>query len=70
MTLALFEKTDFSRAVDPLGHDLDGVLHARQPVDAPSADAEAAIAKDGLFEVNIITFEERGVLQEQGRNFH
>lgn len=49
MTLALFEKTDFSRTVHSLGNDFDCVFRTGQSVNATTAHAEAAVAQNGLF---------------------
>ena len=63
MALALFEKTDFRRTVDPLRHNFDGIFRSGGPVDTSPAHAETAVAKYGLFEVDFITLKEGRILQ-------
>ena len=70
MTLALFEKTDFSGTVHPLWHDLHSVFHSTRPVHAAPADAKAAIAKYGIFQVDVVTLEERRILQNRPKKLH
>ena len=65
MNLALFEKTDFSRTVDPLWHNLDGELLPAQAIHTTPANTEATVAQNCLFQVKIVTLEEWRILSKK-----
>ena len=65
MALALFEKTDFRRTVDPFRHNFDGIFRSGSSVNTSSANAKTAVAKYGFFEVDFITLKEGRILQKE-----